>query len=154
MMDVGAVDEARRAAEDRPVDSLVDRLVGRLGGRGVVQAVFGDPIERGEVTVIPVARSRWLFGGMQRELSGSGTLRRAAGANGAEPLGGAEGEAQGAGVGGGGSMTVVPVGYIEIGPSGATFRPIVEGMPSPLFLLAAGITGAIVLRAVGRLLRG
>ena len=48
-------------------------------------------------------------------------------------------------------MAVDPVGYLEIGQEGATFRPIREPSPSPLFLLASGMTAAIVLRALARL---
>ena len=63
--------------------------------------MFGDPVERGDVTVIPVARARWGFGG------GGGRNRRN------EP-----------GSGGGGGASVSPIGYIEIHADGATrFRP-------------------------------
>jgi hypothetical protein len=53
--------------------------------------------------------------------------------------------------GGTGVAAVDPVGYLEIGQEGATFRPIREPSPSPLFLLASGRTATIVLRALGRL---
>jgi hypothetical protein len=46
-----------------------------------------------------------------------------------------------------------PAGYIEIGTGEATFRPIVPPYPSPALLLAAGITAAIVLRALAQLIR-
>jgi hypothetical protein len=42
-------------------------------------------------------------------------------------------------------VAVDPVGYLEIGQEGPTFRPIREPSPSPLFLLASGMTAAIVL---------
>jgi uncharacterized spore protein YtfJ len=134
-----AMDEARAAAEEAsPTDRVLDGLVERIGGRTGVRAVFGEPIERGGVTVIPVARVRWFFGAG----SGSG------------PVAGAEAAGTGSGSGGGGGAGTVPVGYIEIGPSGATFRQIMEAYPSPLFLLAAGVTAALVLRGLARILRG
>ena len=133
-----ALDEARRAAEGRGADQLLERLADRIGGQAGVQAVFGAPIERGELTVIPVARLRWGFGGG----AGSG------------PLAGGEGDAQGTGSGGGGGVIAVPAGYIEMGPTGSTFRPIVDPYPSPLFLLAAEVTVSLILRAVARLIRG
>ncbi len=130
-----AMDEARRAAAGGPVDRLLERLAEQIGARASVQAVFGEPVRQGDVTVVPVARVRWGFGG------GSGS------ANG--PTTGS-----GSGSGGGGGVSADPVGYLEIGPAGATFRQIAERYPSPVFLVAAGGAGAIVLRALARLVRG
>jgi hypothetical protein len=45
-----------------------------------------------------------------------------------------------------------PVGYLEIGPTGATFRRISDAYPNPLFLLAAAIATGIVVRSLARLL--
>lgn len=129
-----AMDEARRAAEGGRADRFLDAMAERIGARASVTAVFGEPIERGDVTVIPVARVRWGFGGGQGE-------------------GGEAGGPTGSGLGGGGGASADPVGYVEIGPAGATFRPIVPPYPSPFFLLASGITAAIVLRSLARLVR-
>ena len=60
----------------------------------------------------------------------------------------------GNGSGGGGGVAADAVGYLEIGPDGVAFRPIRDPYPSPLFLLVCGLTAAIVLRAVARLIRG
>jgi hypothetical protein len=128
-----AIEDAREAAEGGRPDRLLERLVEQIGGKASVRAVFGDPIERGELTVVPVARVRWGFGG------GAGTGPDSSG---------------GAGSGGGGGVAADPIGYLEIGPGGATFQPIIPPYPSPAFLLAAGFTAAIVLRALARLLRG
>jgi uncharacterized spore protein YtfJ len=134
------MDTARQAAEATPAERLLERIADRIGARASVGAVFGDPIERGDLTVVPVARVRWGFGG---------------GAGNAEPAPGEPGDGGGAGGGGGGGgATADPIGYLEIGPGGATFRPITAAYPSPLFLLVSGITAAIVLRALARLLRG
>ncbi len=133
-----AMAAARHEAEGRAGDRLLDQLVDRIGGRSGVQAVFGEPIERAGTTVIPVARVRWLVGaGM-----GSG------------PVAGGDPNVTAGGSGGGGGATSVPVGYIEIGPSGAAFHTIAEAYPSPLFLIAAGITAGMLLRGIARLLRG
>jgi hypothetical protein len=129
-----AMDEARRVAEGGRADRFLDAMAERIGARASVTAVFGEPIERGDVTVIPVARIRWGFGGGQGE-------------------GGEAGGPTGSGLGGGGGASADPVGYVEIGPAGATFRPIVPPYPSPLFLLSSGIAAAIVLRALARLVR-
>ena len=59
----------------------------------------------------------------------------------------------GSGTGGGGGATADPIGYLEIGPDGASFRPITPAMPSPGFLLAAGFTAMLVLRGLAKLIR-
>ena len=61
---------------------------------------IGQPVERSGVTVIPVAKATWGFGG------GSG------------------GEAGKEGAGGGGGGFVAPLGYIEVRESGAKFKRI------------------------------
>jgi hypothetical protein len=126
-----AVEIARETAEDGPVDRFVDRLAERIGGRASVKAVFGEPIDRGDLTVVPVARVRWGFGG------GSGS---------------SEGEDRASGSGGGGGVAADAIGCIEIRSGEATFRPIVPPFPSPAFLLAAGLTAAMVIGALARLL--
>jgi len=131
--DLEAVKEAaRRAAEGRPTDDFIERLIERIGGHGSVRAVFADPVERDGLTIIPVARVRWGVGGGTGH--GPGTAADS-----------------GSGSGGGGGLTADPVGYIEIGPDGAAFVSIADPRPSPLFLLAAGFAGAMVLRAIARL---
>lgn len=104
-----------------------------MGAKATVQAVFGEPIKQGEVTVVPVAKVRWGFGG------GGGRSEAAP-------------EVPASGSGGGGGVAADPVGYLEIGPAGATFKPISDVRPSPAFLLAVGVTVAIVIRALARLL--
>jgi uncharacterized spore protein YtfJ len=130
-----AADAARRAGGATPAERLVERLAESIGARAGVQAVFGDPVTQQGLTVIPVARVRWGFGG------GGGSADAPA-----------SGPASGSG--GGGGVAADPLGYLEIGPDGAAFRPIREPYPSPLFLLASGLTAALVLRALARLLRG
>jgi uncharacterized spore protein YtfJ len=132
------VEHARHLAErDGPLDTLIEILVERFGGRTGVHMVYGDPVERGDVTVIPVARVRWFAGG------GAG------GGSGGGPAG--KGMAEGEGAGGGGGAIGDPVGYLEIRSSGATFVPI-RGVLNPLAILAAGVSLGFVLRALARLL--
>ena len=129
-----ATDEMRRATRPTPADRLLERLAELIGTRATVQDVFGEPVTREGLTIIPVARVRWGFGG------GGGS------ADGPE-----SGPASGSG--GGGGVAADPVGYLEISPDGATFRPIREPHPSPLFLVASGLTAAIVLRALASVIR-
>jgi hypothetical protein len=130
-----AVDEARRAAGPTPGDRVLERLAQLIGATAGVKAVFGEPITRDGRTIVPVARVRWGFGG------GGGS---------------AEGPANGpaSGSGGGGGAAADPVGYLEIGPEGTRFQPIRDPYPSPGFLFASGLTAAIVLRALARVVRG
>jgi uncharacterized spore protein YtfJ len=128
------MDEARRAVSRAPADRLLERLAELVGSRAGVQAVFGEPVLHDGLTVIPVARVRWGFGG------GGGV---------------AEGPQNGpaSGSGGGGGVAADPIGYLEIGPEGTAFRPIREPYPSPFFVLACGLTAGIVIRALARLAR-
>jgi Sporulation protein YtfJ (Spore_YtfJ) len=127
-----AMEIARESTEHAPVDRFLDGLAERIGARASVTAVFGEPIERGDLTVVPVARVRWGFGG------GSGS---------------SEAEARASGSGGGGGVAADAIGYIQIRSGEATFRPIVPPYPSPAALLAAGLTAAMVIGALARLVR-
>ncbi len=139
-----AMDEARAAAEKQGAGArLMARLMEKMGGQAHVTSVFGEPVERNGITVIPVARLRWFFG------VGTGSSP-AQGDDDAAPTGTGEGS------GGGGGGGAEPVGYVEIGPDGATFRPIEDAnqMPSAALVLAAGVAAALILRGVAKLLRG
>lgn len=123
-----ADESARQAVEGDPSSQLLERLVTQVGGRAGVKAVFGDPVEREGVTVIPVARVRWGVGGG----GGAGT--------------------EGSGSGGGGGVAADPVGYIDVTSAGATFRPIPRSFGPPE-ILGAAVAAAIVLRAMARFRR-
>jgi uncharacterized spore protein YtfJ len=102
--------------------SFVQDLADRIGARVGAHAVFGEPVEREGVTVIPVARAAWGFGG------GSGQ--------------GDEGE----GSGGGGGASASAVGYLEIKDGETSFRPIIDTRP---FVIAAafGLAAGLILAA-------
>jgi uncharacterized spore protein YtfJ len=121
-------EQARQAAEQDHGSRLLERLISHVGGHARVQAVFGDPVERDGVTVIPVARVRWGVGG------GGGSAP------------------EGSGSGGGGGVTADPIGYIEITSAGASFRPIARSLGAAT-ILAFAIAAAIVLRALARFRR-
>ena len=128
------VEEVRQAVGPAPADRLLERLADLVSARAGVQTVFREPVRQDNLTVIPVARVRWGFGGGGGRADGP-------------PSGPASGS------GGGGGAAGDPIGYLEIGPEGATFRPIRDPYPSPLFLVACGLTASIVLRALARLTR-
>jgi uncharacterized spore protein YtfJ len=90
------------------IEAIVERLTRSANAR----SVFGDPIERGDRTVVPVARVGYGFGGGYGR-SGS-TDESAADEQGEGGAGqGGEGGA-GQGGGGGGGSLARPVGALEI----------------------------------------
>ncbi len=134
-----AMDQARSAAA-QPMDRILDRIGERVGAQANVKAVFGEPMERGDVTVVPVARVRWGFGGGSG--TGMGDKARTAGQD----------VANGTGVGGG--VMADPMGYLEVRSSGAAFVPLATPYFNPLLILASGVAISFVLRALARLIRG
>jgi uncharacterized spore protein YtfJ len=110
---------------------LVNELLGRIGQtvgqKAQASTIFGDPVERQGVTVIPVAKARFGFGGG----GGSGTREAD----------------QGSGGGGGGGVLVTPIGYIEVRDGSSEFKRI--STPTDLLALVAAASLAIV--AVRRL---
>ena len=145
-----AIEAAERAGDPTAIDGFVERMAERIGGKASVRAVFGEPIERDGITVIPVAKVRFGFGGG----AGRGPVAVGPGLDGADDEDAADDATMsGSGTGGGGGAIAEPVGYLEIGPDGATFQPITEARPSPFFLLAAGFTAMLVIRSLAKLLR-
>jgi uncharacterized spore protein YtfJ len=106
-------------------DELLRRIGDAVGGKAEASTVFGEPVERDGVTVIPVARARFGFGG------GGGA--------------GAHAGDEGSGGGGGGGAWVSPVGYIEIRDGNAEFKRI-SGPVDLLAFVAAASLAALVAR--------
>lgn len=109
-------------------EELLQRIGGTVGDKARVQTVFGEPVEREGITVIPVAKARFGFGG-----GGGGGTR--------------QGD-EGSGGGGGGGAVVSPVGYIELRGGIAEFKRI----SSPFDLVAVVVAGSIAALAAKRLL--
>jgi uncharacterized spore protein YtfJ len=107
------------------VNELLERIGQTVGQRAHVTTIFGEPLEREGVTVIPVAKARFGFGG------GGGSGSR-------------EGD-KGSGGGGGGGAAVTPVGYIEVRDRRAEFKRILTAMDM-LALVAAGSLAAFGVR--------
>src|SRR5579863_2825382 len=95
-------DHEPHAESDLPFrTSFLERLARRLSGKARAANVFAEPIERDGVTIVPVAKVRWGFGG------GRGMER-----------------GRRRGMGGGGGVQVAPLGYIEIQDGQSRYRPI------------------------------
>lgn len=104
---------------------LLQRIGQTVGDRAQVSTIFGEPVEREGLTVIPVAKARFGFGG-----GGGGGSR--------------EGD-EGSGGGGGGGVSVSPIGYIEVHDRAAAFKRI--STPTDLLaLVAAASLAALTLK--------
>ncbi len=102
---------------------FLQRLANGIGASAHAAAVFGEPVEREGVTVIPVARASWGFGG------GSG------------------GDAASQGSGGGGGSLVSPLGYIEVRAGRAEFKPLRDPRLTAVAAAAAvGLVGLLLRR--------
>jgi uncharacterized spore protein YtfJ len=105
-------------------DELLSMLAERIGARLGAATVFGAPVERDGVTVVPVAVARFGFG------AGSGS----------DPSKRQEGE------GGGGGGTVAPTGYIELKGGRSRFVPVVHPARMLALVLGAVIAGLVIMR--------
>jgi uncharacterized spore protein YtfJ len=109
------------------VNALLGRIGERVGRSAHVSAIFGEPVEREGVAVIPVGRARFGFGG------GGGS--------------GSHGEREGlGGGGGGGGVAVAPVGYIELHKGGAKFKRILTPTDLVALVVAASFAAVTVRR--------
>jgi uncharacterized spore protein YtfJ len=131
VMDEAAQNQAQEAAQGG-AEGLLDRLANRVGLHARASAVYGEPVERGDLTVIPVAKVRAGFGG------GTGSM----------PAAGGEGDNLSEGGGGGGGFIASPLGFIEVRESGATFRRIEDPVAYWPLALAGGVATWLVLRGL------
>ncbi len=102
----------RMAESAAKVNAQVDELMRRMN----VTAVFGEPIQQGNVTLIPVASVTYGFG------SGQGWGRNPQAKEG-QPAAPEASQGEGAGAGGGGGGMARPLGYIKIDENGAKYEP-------------------------------
>jgi uncharacterized spore protein YtfJ len=111
-------------APRRRTDELLATLAERVGARFDASHVFGAPVERDGVTVIPVAVIRLGLGG------GAGS----------DPRKGQDGE------GGGAAGTASPAGYIELKGGRSRFVPVVHPARMLLIVGAATLAGLAIVR--------
>ncbi len=108
-------------------ETLLDRLAQRFGGMASASAVYGAPVERDGVTVIPVASIRLGFG------AGNDTNQGRQG--------------------GGGGAAMSPIGYIEIRDGIVTFRRIRNLETQMLMAIPIVLAGSLNLWLIRRALR-
>jgi uncharacterized spore protein YtfJ len=109
--------------------TFVERLAARLGLAATAKSVYAEPVERDGVTIIPVAKVRFGFGG------GSGK------------------KSTKEGTGGGGGMHATPLGYIEMKDGQTEFKPIRDPLSLVPIVAAGSFAGWILLRSLRKLLR-
>jgi uncharacterized spore protein YtfJ len=115
----------------QPALSLLERLGQQLSTSATAQTIYGQPVERDGVTIIPVARAFYGFGGG----GGGGTEAN---------------EKAGSGAGAGAGVALTPVGYIELREGRSRFRPIRSSVV-PLVAVSGAIAW-LLLRSVPALL--
>ena len=117
--------EAPTAAAGVPAgraDDILAKLAEQVGARLTSSSIYGSPVERGGVTIVPVATVRFGFGG----------------GGGSDASGKQEGE-------GGGAIGVgAPVGYIELKNGRSRFVPIVHPARMAALVCATVIAGMVV----------
>src|SRR5215208_4963310 len=113
----------------RRADELLAMLAERIGPPLSASTVYGTPVERDGVTVVPVAAARFAIGG----------------GGGSDPTKAQEGE------GGGGGGSVTPVGYIELKDGGSRYVPLVHPARMLALVCCAVLAGLVIMRpAMGR----
>ena len=137
---VDNLEDAEKEARADAAENGLTRLAERLGAKAAASAVFGTPVERDGVTVIPVARVRWGFGG------GGGSGRN---------------EKDQDGWGGGGGVQAAPLGFIEVRDGGAQYRRVhdplrlaIAALLLPLSMAAAAAVMIVTIAALARSMKG
>jgi uncharacterized spore protein YtfJ len=109
--------------------SFVERLAQRLGISANADSIYGEPVEREGVTVIPVAKAMYGFGGGSGKKAGE------------------------EGTGGGGGVSITPIGYIEIKDGTTRFRSIRDSQMVMKIIAVSGLMALLTARTIGKMLR-
>ena len=115
------------AAASEGAAELLERVAERIGLHAGASAVFGEPVGREGVTIIPVAQL----------IIGTGA-------------GGGASAAEGSGAGAGGGALTRPLGYIEVGDDGAVFRPIPLPWQNATLIVSGAFAALLLAKAVRR----
>jgi uncharacterized spore protein YtfJ len=121
-----ATSAAAAAQPRRRADEILGALAERIGAQFSAATVYGTPIERDGVTVVPVATARFGIG------AGSGS----------DPSKGQDGEGGGAGGG------VTAAGYIELKEGRSRFVPVVHPARMLTLICATVLAALLIVRPV------
>lgn len=108
---------------------FIVQMAHELGVVADAKRIYGDPVERDGITVIPVAKVGYGFGG------GDGKKEK------------------GEGMGGGGGLGIKPIGYIEIKNGETRFRPALHPLTLVPAILAAAPLILLTVWKITKLLR-
>ncbi len=131
-LDGEAFDAARKAASSG-MAGLLEKVADQVGMQAGARAVFGDPIERDERTIVPVAQMIIGAG------AGSGTN---------------EDTTTSTGSGAGSGALTRPIGYIEITEAGAEFVPLRRPWLDGGLIVAIAFSSWLAAKALSKLIRG
>jgi uncharacterized spore protein YtfJ len=122
--------EAKREAEADAANERFSKLLESLGGAATAKAVFGEPVEKDGLTIVPVARVRFGVGGG----GGRGPGRKKKGD---------DSDAEQVGYGQGGGVQAGPLGYIELSGGKASYRRIADPARPLAIALLSPLVAAI-----------
>jgi uncharacterized spore protein YtfJ len=108
----------------RRADELLSLVAERVGAQVGASTIYGTPVERDGVTVVPVAAARFGFGAGE----------------------GSDPEKRQQGEGGGGGGTIAPVGYIELKSGRSRFVPVVHPARMLALVCCAVLAGLAIAR--------
>ncbi len=124
------LEDAKAAAKSAADDDKFVKLIESLGGTASAASVFGDPVEKDGVTIIPVARVRYGVGGGGGR--GPGRKKRDGG-----------GDEDQVGYGHGGGVQASPIGYIELSGGEADYKRIVDPVRPLVALMLFPLVGVV-----------
>lgn len=107
--------------------TMVERLAEKFGISANTSRIYGEPVERDGVTVIPVSKAAYGFGG------------------GAGIKAGEEGS------GGGGGMSLTPIGYIEMKGGETRFRSIRDPKTAMKIVTVGGVFSYLIARTISKI---
>lgn len=123
------IEEISPELREPKAKNFLKELPEKLGFTAKSISVYGAPVERGDLTVIPVSKISYGFGG---------------------GFGKQKGEEGG---GGGGGLITAPVGYIEIKNGEARFRRIVDFSTIAPLIATGSIALLTVVWGIGKLVK-
>jgi len=110
-------------------EPFIVKLADKIALSSHVKMIYGDLVERDEVTIIPVGKVVWGAGG------------------------GEGGDTNSRGLGGGGGTTVTPIGYIEIKAGSTRFKPIFDPALIVQIIAASGLIALLLANSARRIIQ-
>jgi uncharacterized spore protein YtfJ len=123
------------------IGDVLNAITERLHSTAHVKTIYGEPIVAEGKTIIPVAEVKYGFGGGGGQQGGTSNLE---GRPAIEAAGAGNQSETRNGMGGGGGISVRPLGVVEVSSNGTRYISFREGRKIALSLLAGGLIGMMV----------